>query len=222
MTPVPAGEPARWTVPASIPGPRPTSPRRQGQEGRPCQLSPSHYSIHPPGLHQPNPRQTGDGLRPRDAWRAPAELTRPVEPVHFAPMRPVPPEQPPLRADPAQQADRVIRSEFAQTPTPRRKAGYTVLRSLLFPFKIIIFMTHVFVLTVGLMTIIGASGIWWGVNHHKEANEITAAMLEYVDKNKNHLKPATDLMSHVFDALLPSKVRPAPVEPEDPPRTSLR
>jgi hypothetical protein len=137
-------------------------------------------------------------------------------------MRPIPAARLPLRPDPAQQADCVIRSEFAQTPKSRHKAGYTVLRSVLFPFKIIIFMIHVFVLTVGLMTIIGASGIWWGVNHQKEANEITAATLEYIDKNKDLLKPATDFMSHVFDGMLPSKVRPVPVEPEDPPRMSLR
>jgi hypothetical protein len=70
------------------------------------------------------------------------------------------------------------------------------------------------VLTVGLMTIIGASGFWWVANHQKEANALAAATLDYMDKNKERLEPATDFMGLVFDALLPSKVRPSPVEPE--------
>jgi len=90
------------------------------------------------------------------------------------------------------------------------------------PFKIGFFIIHVFVLTIGLMTIMGASGVWWVANHQKEANEMAAATLEYMDKNKDRLKPATDLMGHVFDALLPSKIRPGPVEPEGPPSAPLR
>ena len=104
--------------------------------------------------------------------------------------------------------------QSAQTPKARRKAGSTFLKSLLLPFKIGFFIIHVFVLTVGLMTIIGASGFWWVANHQKEASEMAAATLDYMDKNEERLKPATDFMGLVFDALLPSKVRPGPVEPE--------
>ena len=114
----------------------------------------------------------------------------------------------------AQQADLVNQPQPAQTPKARSKAGPTFLKSLLLPFKIGFFIIHVFVLTVGLMTIIGASGLWWVANHQKEANEMAAATLDYMDKNKERLKPATDFMGLVFDALLPSKVRSSPVEPE--------
>jgi hypothetical protein len=127
---------------------------------------------------------------------------------------PVSAQHRPLRTDPAQQADLVNQPQPAQTPKPRSKAGSTFLKSLLLPFKIGFFIIHVFVLTVGLMTIIGASGLWWVANHQKEANEMAAATLDYMDKNKERLKPATDFMGLVFDALLPSKVRPSPVEPE--------
>jgi hypothetical protein len=240
---LPAGKPVRWvgreTGSASTPRPRATSRRADPavapvsasamplgapvrQEGRRRHPPPSHYSIHPPGLHQPNPQRNSDGWRLQDARRTAPEVTVPVEPVHFAPMRPMPPQHPPLRAAPAQQADLVIQPQCAQTPKARRKAGSTFLKSLLLPFKICFFIIHVFVLTIGLMTIIGASGVWWVANHQKEANEMAAATLEYMDKNKDRLKPATDLMGHVFDALLPSKIRPGPVEPEGPPSAPLR
>jgi hypothetical protein len=110
------------------------------------------------------------------------------------------------------QADLVIQPQSAQTLKAQCKAGSTFLKSLLLPFKICFFIIHVFVLAVGLMTIIGASSFWWVANHQKEASEMAAATLEYMDKNKDRLKPATDFMGHIFDELLPSKLRPSPVE----------
>jgi len=108
------------------------------------------------------------------------------------------------------------------TSKVRRKAGSTVLKILLLPVRICFFIIHAFVLTVGLMTIIGAVGFWWVANHQKEANEMAVTALEYMDRNKDRLKPATDFLDPVFDALLPPKVRPGPGEPEDPPGTPSR
>jgi hypothetical protein len=46
--------------------------------------------------------------------------------------------------------------------------------------------------------------------------------LEYVETNKERLKPVTDFLESAFDALLPLKVKTGPGEPEDPPGTPSR
>jgi hypothetical protein len=236
---VPAGEAVRrveWeTGAASIQGPRAIFPRPAPpaapasasatpsgdpvrQEGRRGQSHP-HYSIYPPGLHQFNPQRISDGRQPQDGSRAPPKLTGPVKSGHFARIEPLPPQRQSLRADPAQQADPAVQ---AQTSNVRRKAGSTVLRILLLPFRICFFIIHVFVLTAGLMTIAGALGFWWVANHQKEANEMAVTALEYVETNKERLKPVTDFLESAFDSLLPPKVRTGPGEPEDPPGTPSR
>jgi hypothetical protein len=236
---VPAGEDVRrveWeTEAASIPGPRAIFPRpaptaapasasatppgdpvrQEGQRGQ----SHPHYSIHPPRLHQFNPQRSSDGRQPQDGSRVPPKMTGPVKPGYFARIEPSPPQRQPLRADPAQRADPAVQ---AQTSNVRRKAGSTVLRILLLPFRICFFIIHVFVLTAGLMTIAGALSFWWVANHQKEANEMAVTALEYVETNKERLKPVTDFLESAFDALLPLKVKTGPGEPEDPPGTPSR
>jgi len=142
-----------------------------------------------------------------------------VKPGNFARIEPSPPQRQPLRTGPAQQADPAVQ---AQTSKVRRKAGSTVLRILLLPFRICFFIIHVFVLTAGLMTIAGALGFWWVANHQKEANEVAVTALEYVETNKERLKPVTDFLGSAFDSLLPPKIKTSPGEPEEPPGTPSR
>ena len=149
-------------------------------------------------------------------------MAAPVKPGRSARIEPLPPRRQPRRADPAQPADRAAQARLAQTPKAQRKAGSTVLRILLLPFRICLFIIHAVVLTVGLAAIIGAVGFWWVANHQEEANEMAATALEYVDRNKDRLKPVTDFLGPVFDSLLPPKARPGPGEPEDPPGTPSR
>jgi len=150
----------------------------------------------------------------RAVFLRPAPAGPAVSASAMPPVASVPPQHHPLRAEPIQKADPTIQPQSAKTPKARRKAGSTFLKSLLLLFRICFFIIHVFMLTVGLSAIIGASGLWWVANHQKEANRMAAATLEYMDKNKDHLKPATDFMDLVFDALLPSKVKPGPDNPE--------
>jgi hypothetical protein len=139
-----------------------------------------------------------------------------VKPGHFARIDPSSPQRQPLRADPAQQADPAVQ---AQTSKVRRKAGSTIVRILLLPFRICLFIIHVFVLTTGLMTIAGALGFWWVANHQKEANEMAVTALEYMETNKERLKPVMDFLEPAIDSLLPPKVKTGPGESKDPPGT---
>ena len=107
----------------------------------------------------------------------------------------------------------------AQTSKVRRKAGSTILRILLLPFRICFFIIHVFVLTAGLMTIAGALGFWWVANHQKEANEMAVTALEYMETNKERLKPVMDFLEPAIDSLLPPKVKTGPGKSKDPPGT---
>jgi hypothetical protein len=188
------------------------------QEGWRGQSHP-HYSIHPPGLHQLNPHRISEGRQPQDGSRTSPKLTEPVKPGHFARIEPSSPQRQPLRADPAQQADPAVQ---AQTSKVRRQAGSTIVRILLLPFRICFFIIHVFVLAAGLMTIAGAVGFWWVANHQKEANEMAVTAMEYVETNKERLKPVMDFLEPAFDSLLPRKGRFGPGEPEDPPGTPSR
>ena len=130
-----------------------------------------------------------------------------MKPGYFARIEPSPPQRQPLRADPAQRADRAVQ---AQTSNVRRKAGSTVLRILLLPFRICFFIIHVFVLTAGLMTIAGALSFWWVANYQKEANEMAVTALEYMETNKERLKPVTDFLESRFRRAATTKSQDRP------------
>jgi hypothetical protein len=202
--------PAPTVAPASASATPSGDPVRQ--EGWRGQSHP-HYSIHQPRLHQLNPHRVSEGRQPQDGSRTPPKLTEPVKLGHFARIDPSSPQRQPLRADPAQQADPAVQ---AQTSKVRRKAGSTIVRILLLPFRICLFIIHVFVLTIGLMTITGALGFWWVANHQKEANEMAVTALEYIETNKERLKPVMDFLKPPIDSLLPPKVKTGPGESKDP------
>jgi hypothetical protein len=52
-----------------------------------------------------------------------------------------------------------------------------------------------------------------------EANEMAVTALEYMETNKERLKPVMDFLEPAIDSLLPPKVKTGPGESKDPPGT---
>ena len=149
-----------------------------------------------------------DQRRPatQDGSQAPPKLTGPVKPGHFPRIKPSP-----LSGVTAGRSGSAVRScsPGTELESPAESRIHCPENSAP-PFRICFFIIHVFVLTAGLMTIAGALGFWWVANHQKDARAIAVTALEYVETNKERLKPVTDFLEFRFELAATTKSQDRP------------